>query len=133
MKLFKGWIVALVVCVAALSGCNSFERNAFNTLSASKAVIDQAQADYTVKTIQQNACTYAIINDAKAAQIVAVDAMVVYEQEKGLGQNLDAQTANITDDLAAIVPIVVQVKNLYTSPAACKVAPATALQTPPSL
>lgn len=111
--------IFLALPILLFAGCNSFERDTFNSLSASKAVIDQAQADYTAKTIPENKCSYAIINDAKAAQTVAVNSMLVYETEKAAGHNLDAQEAAVTQDLAAIIPIVAQVKVLYTNPASC--------------
>lgn len=115
----RSMMVLVLGGLAMLAGCNSFERNAFNTLSASKAVIDQAEKDYNAKTIPQTKCAFALINDAKAAQTLSVDAMLVYEQEKGAGQSVTAQEAAITGDLAAIPPIIVQVKSLYTNPAGC--------------
>jgi hypothetical protein len=117
MKLAR---LSVFLALPLLFGCTNFERNAFNSLAASKAVVDQAQADYTAKTIPENACTYALINNAKAAQTVAVDSMLLYETEKSAGANLTAQEAAVTQDLAAIVPIVVQVKALYTNPGGCK-------------
>ena len=102
-----------------LCGCTNFERDTFNALATSKGVIDQAQADYTAKAIPQTACTYAVINDAKAAQTIGVDSMLVYEQEKAAGTNLSAQSAAVTVDLAQIVALTVQIKALYTNPSAC--------------
>ena len=107
-----------------LAGCTNFERDTFNALATSKGVIDQAQADYVAKTIPQTPCTYAVINDAKAAQTIAVDSMLVYEQEKAAGTNLSAQEAAVTVDLGQIVPLVAQIKTLYSNPSAC-VAPKT--------
>jgi hypothetical protein len=98
-----------------LAGCSSFERTTFNSLAASKAVIDQAQADYTAGTIKQTKCSYAVINDAKAAQTVAVDGMVLYETEKAAGASLGAQEQAVAVDLTVIVPAIVQVKALYTT------------------
>jgi hypothetical protein len=121
MRLIGRAILLSVVCCLGLTGCTNFERNTFNTLAASKAVIDQAQADYTARTIVQNACTYAVINDAKAAQTTAVDAMLVYEQEKNAGTSVTAQVATVTADVAALPAIIVQVKALYTNPAGCAV------------
>jgi hypothetical protein len=107
-----------------LCGCSTFERDTFNSLAASKAVIDQAQADYTSGTIKQTSCTYTVINDAKAAQTLAVNGMVIYETEKAAGTSLSAQQSAVTVDLAAIIPLVAEVKTLYSNPAAC-VAPKT--------
>lgn len=128
----KHLMCVAAICLIALAGCNTFERNAFNTLSASKAVIDQAQADYTARTIPQTACSYAVINSAKAAQTVGVNAMLVYEQEKTAGQSLTAQEAVITAELAALPGIVVQVKTLYTNPGSCTM-PAAPVVAPPAM
>lgn len=108
-----------VSLVLVISGCNSFERNTFNTLATSKGVIDQAQADYVAKTIPRTTCTYAVIQDAKAAQTLAVNAMFFYEAEKSAGKDLGAQEATVTLELADIVPLIAQVKVLYTNPSAC--------------
>jgi hypothetical protein len=104
--------------VLLAAGCNDWERNTFNTLASSKAVIDGAQQDYEAKTIPQNGCSYKLINDAKAAQTAAVDGMVVYEQLKSQKGNTQAQEATVTGELAALVPLVAQVQSLIANPAA---------------
>jgi hypothetical protein len=107
-------VVSLLLLVA---GCSNWERQTFQTLSASKAVLDQAQADYTTRTIPQTHCAEAIINDGKAAQTAAVDAMVVYEQLKATKGSLTAQTVIVTADLATLAPMVVQIQALIANPA----------------
>lgn len=119
-----GMVLVALFAGTLLSGCSNFERDTFNTLATSKSVIDTAQDAYVAKTIPQNACTFAVINDAKAAQTVAVNSMLVYETEKAAGKDLSAQTSAITEDLAQILPLVAQIKTLYTNPSAC-VAPKT--------
>jgi hypothetical protein len=108
----------LIPILVAVLGCNTWERNTFNTLAASKAVIDTAQSDYEAQTIPQTKCAYAIINDGKAAQTVAVNGMVTYEQQKGAKGNLTAQEAVVTTDLLALAPLVIQVQSLISNPAA---------------
>lgn len=105
--------LALVLCLA---GCTDFERTSFQTLSASKAVIDEAQADYESSKIPHNSCSYTVINDAKAIQTAAVNAMEVYEEQKAAGNDLTAQTAVVTTELLTLPAIVVQVKSLYSTP-----------------
>jgi hypothetical protein len=122
MRLF---LYPLLACLVMLGGCDSFERDTFNTLAASQAVINQAQADYTAKTIPENACTYAVINAAKGTQIAAVNAMVIYEQEKAAKTSLTAQTAVVVADIAALPAIILQVKTLYTNPTGCTTPAAT--------
>jgi hypothetical protein len=111
-------ILAAVLLTLAVAGCNTWERNTFNTLAASKAVVDTAQADYEAKTIPQSTCAYTAINDAKAAQTVAVNAMVVYEQLKSSKGNLTAQEAIVTTDLVALAPLVVQIQTMVANPTA---------------
>lgn len=100
-------------------GCNDFERSVFQTLSASRDVIDKAQADYESRTLPHNQCAYALINDAKAVQTTAVNAMVVYEEQKATNKDLSAQTALVSSTIAGLPPLVVKIKTLYINPAAC--------------
>ena len=111
MKLAR---LSVFLALPLLFGCNSFERNTFNSLAASDAVIDQAQVDYTAGKIKQTSCTYAVINDAKAAQTTAVTAFALYESNKS-----EAQEQAVLQDISAIVPLVAEVKVLYTNPSAC--------------
>lgn len=111
-------LAALALCCV---GCTDFERTTFNALSSSKAVIDQSQADYEAKTIPHTQCAYALLNNAKAAQTLAVNAFMDYENIKTAGKDLTAQTQVVSQDLAALAPLVAQVKTLATNPAgACK-------------
>jgi hypothetical protein len=107
-------VLSLLLLVA---GCSTWERSTFQTLSASKAVLDQAQADYTSRTIPRTHCAEAFINDGKAAQTAAVDGMVTYEQLKATKGNLTAQEAIVTADLATLAPLVVQIQALISNPA----------------
>lgn len=109
-------ILAIALLSLCVMGCNDFERTTFQTLSASKAVIDTAQADYEARTIPHNSCSYSIINDAKAAQTTAVNAMVIYEEEKAAKTDLAAQTAAVTSTLVQLPLLIVQVKSLYSNP-----------------
>lgn len=118
-KLAGMLLFCLVLGCLFLTGCTNFERDTFNSLSASKAVIDGAQADYTSGKIPQTSCSFALINDAKASQTVAVNAMLVYEGEKNAGQDTLNQANIIELDLGTIVPLIAEVKMLYVNPAAC--------------
>lgn len=109
-------ILALAVLALCVTGCTDFERSTFQTLSTSKAVIDTAQADYEARTLPHNTCSFTIINDAKAAQTTAVNAMVIYEEEKAAKADLTAQTAVVTSTLLQLPALIVQVKGLYSNP-----------------
>lgn len=119
MKILR--ITAALMLCACLTACDSFERTTFQTLSASKAVLDTAQNDYEAGTaIPHNKCAYALINDGKAAQAVAVQAMLTYEGVKAAKGNLTAETATVTADLIALAPLMVKVEALIANPASCK-------------
>lgn len=109
-------ILALSVLILCVVGCTDFERTSFQTLSSSKAVIDQAQTDYEARTLPHTACSYSIINDAKAAQTAGVNAMVIYEEEKAAKTDLTAQTAVVISTLLQLPAIIVQIKALYSKP-----------------
>lgn len=110
----KRIIITLAACLL-LAGCTNWERDTFNSLAASKAVIDTAQKDYTSGTIKETACTYAVINKAKTVQIAAVNSMVVYETAKNSSTQA-AATLAVSD----IVPLIAEVKTLYANPSGCK-------------
>lgn len=113
-------LLPLLLCFIFVTGCDSFERSTFKTLSASKAILDTAQADYEVGTpIPHNRCAYALINNGKAAQVVAVNGMLTYEGIKTAGKDLTAQTVEVTADLVALAPLVVQIQALISNPAVC--------------
>lgn len=106
---------ALAVTIGMI-GCNTWERTTFQTLSASKAVIDQAQADYEAGTITKTAQAFALINSAKKAQTAAVDAMVAYETIKasgGTSSALSTQQQVVVAALAVIPQLIVEIKALY--------------------
>lgn len=110
---------AFALCLL-LTACNTFERNTFKTLSASKAVLDTAQSDYEAGTaIPHNGCAFTLINNGKAVQTVAVNAMLTYEGIKAAGKDLTAQTLEVTADLVKLAPLVVQIQALIANPAVC--------------
>lgn len=98
----------ILLCVV---GCSDWERTTFQTLSASKATIDGAQSAYEARTIPHTACVYGVINKAKAAQTLAVDAMMTYETAKASTGATAAQNV-VTADLAQLAPIVASIGTL---------------------
>lgn len=112
-------ILASLVLILCVVGCTDFERQSFQTLSASKAVIDTAQADYEARTIPHNACAFAIINDAKGIQTAAVDSLQVYDKIRMAKGDLTAQTAVVSATLLQLAPEVVKVQALISNPAIC--------------
>lgn len=111
-------LFALAVLPAlALSGCTNWERATFQTLSASQATINQAQADYEAGTaIPHNQAAYTVITAAKLAHDTAVNQMVVYEQLKATGASASAlaEAENQTTAAVAELPgLITQIKALY--------------------
>jgi hypothetical protein len=120
MKILKKFAALGIIGAALLvTGCNGFERNVFQTLSTSRDVIDKAQADYESRKLPHNQCAFALINDAKAVQTTAVNAMVVYEEQKATSKDLTAETALVASTIVSLPPLVVKIKTLYTNPASC--------------
>lgn len=115
----KRTILALALSAVALVGfgCSTWERASFQTLSASKAVIDQAQADYESRAIPRTEAAYATINKAKELQKTAVDGMVLYESIKGTQSTAVAQAQQqiVAAALLQIPAILADVKSLYPS------------------
>ncbi len=70
--------LAVVMAVVSLIGCSSWERQTFQTLAASKAVVDQAVQDYNAGSIEQSQVNHDAIDKARHAHDAAVDAFHVY-------------------------------------------------------
>lgn len=119
MRRFGVGVVALVL-VLMVCGCNTWERDTFNTLAVAQGVINQAKADYRDSQIPVNKCSYTLITEATAADTLAVNAMAVYEQEKTAGGDLSAQQAIVTNELTSLGPLVSDIGLLKSNPiAAC--------------
>lgn len=120
-------LLALSISMCFISGCTNWERTTFQALSASKLVIDQAGVDYNSGTIPQTSANQAIITQARNAQTTAVDAMATYEEIKAsvtaTAAGLSSQQAVVESSLAAIVPLVAQIKALYATKTSMNVKP----------
>lgn len=108
----------LIPLLLIVAGCNNWERTTFQTLSASQATINNAQAQYESKAIAQTTCAYSIINDAKASQVIAVNGFLGYEAVKSAKGDLVTAEATVNTELASLVPLVAQVTALLSNPAA---------------
>ena len=122
MKRFGVGVTALVLALMVF-GCNTWERTTFKTLSASKAVIDQAKADYRSGAIPVTKCSYALINQATAADSLVVTGFQTYEQEKqsrAAATVLADQQAVVEGLLTQLAPLVADIAMLKSNPvAAC--------------
>lgn len=121
-------LIALLM-VGGVTGCNEFERSTFQTLSASQALINGAEKTYEARTIPRTNAAYTAINQAKAAQTAAVQAMVTYETikaAKGTQTALQAQQAIVVAALGELPAILKAIQGFVPLPApvAAPVAPA---------
>lgn len=111
-------MVLAFLLVPFLAGCTNWEKAAYQSLAASKAAIDQAQADYESGKLPHSVPVYDAVNKAKAAQTFAVDALVTYEQMKATGASAGALAtaqADVETALASLPTILADVKALYTT------------------
>lgn len=111
-------VALLAIGMLGLSGCAamSFERITFQSLSASQATINQFQTDYEARTIPRTTAAYTAITKAKAAQTLAVDAMVTYEglkAAKAAPSALAAQQQTVTALIASIPPVITAIQAFY--------------------
>ena len=109
--------IAAVLALVVLVGCSSWERTTFQSLATSQALINKAQTDYEVGTvIPHSAVAYKAINEAKAAQVAAVNLMVTYEEIKAAGgtqASLTAAQNDVTIALANFPTIKANINALY--------------------
>jgi len=113
----------LLLALLPLAGCNTWERTTFNTLSTSKATLDTLQADYEAgcpatpvigtPCLPHNTLAYNAITKAKDADTLAVNAMVVYEEEKAAGTDLTQQQQIVTTELAELPALIADVQALF--------------------
>jgi len=115
-KLVALLVASLLLGSLGLMGCDDFERKTFQTLSASQALIDQAQIDYETGSLPHTQASYEAINKAKETQIVAVRAFQQYEAAKlAANQNSDVtvQMATLNKALSSLGPMVASIKHIY--------------------
>ena len=112
-------ITGLALATVGLAGCpaSQWDQVAYQTLAASQATINQAQADYTAKTIPQTQASYNAIAVAVKDQNAAVTLLVSYEEAKAAGgtpATLATIQSQVTVALATLPADITAVKALYT-------------------
>lgn len=119
-------ITLIASCIFA-TACTSWERSTFQALSVSKVTFDTAQDLYekgcpaptgTLACIPHNVLAYNTINNAKAIQVDAEQAMFSYEkikETKGTASALTAQQQVVSSILVKLPQLIAQIKALYTS------------------
>jgi len=117
----KVFVAIILSACVGLTACNSFERTAFQSLSASQALLNTAQSDYEpvpvgTGKLPHSKCVYTIINDGKVAQVAAVNTLQAYDVALNAKQDTTALAATVTAELATVAVDIAQVKALYTTP-----------------
>jgi hypothetical protein len=108
--------LAVLAATLTLAGCTNWERDSYNALATSAAVITQAHTDYQSGAIKNTTAAYNAINAAEIAQNTAVNEMVAYEELKATGASAGAlQTAEVeaSAGIAQLPTIIAQIKALY--------------------
>lgn len=108
-------MTALCIVLLFAAACSDWERSTFQSLAASKAVLDQAQTDYETGAIAKTAASYTLINKGKDVQKTAVDGLLAYEQvkaAKGSQSALQAQQQIVAAALAQLPAILGDIKAL---------------------
>lgn len=108
-------IAPLIALIALGSACSSWERQTYQYLSASKAIIDQAALDYNAGTIPRTATVRALIERTRAAQTAATESFEEYAVLKVSKQvtSLAAQQQLVVQAVNAIPPLVAAIHALY--------------------
>jgi hypothetical protein len=114
----KTKIFSAILFLCALTGCTDWERTTFQSLSASKTLIDTAQADYESRTIPHTLAVKTSIEQAKAVQSAAVEGLLTYEKiktAKGTQTALQAQQAIVVASITELAPLIASIKSAYSS------------------
>ena len=112
-RLFSFAIITFVVLLS--SGCNTFERNTYNTLATSKAVIDTAAQQYNKGEIPQTTCVRTLIADARKAQQLGADDLLAYHNILAAKGDVTGEVSAITSDISTLVANVTSIKSISAS------------------
>lgn len=107
--------LALVLVFCAASACTNWEHRTYATLNASKAVIDQAGADYNAGKLSQTKAVHDLIQAARDAQTVAVHSFESYAVAKVGGADpteLAKLQQSVMDATNAVLALVGDIKKL---------------------
>lgn len=112
-KVYLGLVLLAVLSIA----CTNWESTTYQSLSASKATIDLAAADYNAGKLPKTDTVRAIIDHARQVQTAAVHAFEAYAVGKVVGDpaaTLDQKKAAVVAAAAEVVTVVAEITNLYS-------------------
>ena len=104
-----------LLVVLILAACSSWDHTTYQTLAASKAVIDQAAADYNAGTLPKTAAVKAVIEKAQGAQRAAVTAFEAYAVAKTAGDpsaTVEQKKQAVIQAVALVAQVVAEIKAL---------------------
>lgn len=110
-----GLLPVLAIVMLWSAACTNWEHQTYATLNASKAVIDQAGADYNAGILSQTKAVHDLIQSARDAQTAAVQAFESYAVAKVGGSDpaqLTKLQQSVMDATAAVVSLVDDIKKL---------------------
>jgi outer membrane lipoprotein SlyB len=111
----KKRLLAVLVVVAMLAGCKSWDKVQFQALSASKAVIDQAVEDYNSGVIPRTRENAELIDKARGVDRAAVQAFYLYAVAEVIGapgSDVAAKKQAVATAVAGIVSLSKDIKAL---------------------
>ncbi len=104
-------LALLAGAALSLAACNSWDKQTYQALAASKAVIDKAAADYNAGTLPQTAAVRSLIARARTAQTAAVEAFQAYAAAKLVGSaDVATRQAAVTTLLSDVTSLVGQLE-----------------------
>lgn len=122
------FIFGVLASTLALQACDSFERQAFDSLSASHAVVEQARVDYVSGKIPRTEHARAVIEEASYVQNLAVDALLEYESAVKLKSHDVAARRQTLADLMTRLPLMLARIKALTAAVASRDSPLLAWQ-----
>jgi len=106
-------LIALFVVLSGAWACTNWEHQTYASLSASKAVIDEAGAQYNAGKIPQTKAVKAAIEHARQVQTTAVHAFEAYAVAKVAGQpaaTLEQRRQEVIAATAAVAQVVADIQ-----------------------
>lgn len=122
-------LLVLMPLLFVVSGCSTWDRTTFQTLTADKALLGKAQSDYEARRIPKTACVQSLINDGKDAQTAGVESFKTYLVLKLAGADVTQQIDNISGEVADVALIISKIQSLATVPCTAKVSAVASLKT----
>ena len=113
MRNHRSKVVLLLALALVFAACTSWEQQTYQTLAATKAVIDQAAVDYNAGVLPQTRTVHDLIEKARLAQKTAVDAFSAYAVVKVAKEpqaTIEEKQQAVLNAVAAVSQVIVDIK-----------------------